>query len=83
MLQDNTKKANLLEGKNSLVFNNINKWSPADIYLASTKGRMVLKQLSSGKNLTSPLKIGKSQISSRSSLVSFAVLNAVMKQLLY
>ena len=43
---------------------------------------MVLKQLSSGKNLTSPLKIGKSKISSLSSLVSFGVLNAVMKHLM-
>ena len=76
------KKRNREERKNDLTFNNLNKWSPADIYLASTKGRMVLKQLSSGKNLTSPLKIGKSKISSLSSLVSFGVLNAVMKQLM-
>ena len=76
------KKRNAAERKNDLTFNNLNKWSPADIYLASTKGRMVLKQLSSGRNLTSPIQIGKSKISSRSSLVSFGVLNAVMKQLM-
>ena len=28
------KKRNRLEGINDLTFNDINKWSPADIYLA-------------------------------------------------
>ena len=81
-MTNKVKERNRAERKNDLTFNNLNKWSPADIYLASSKGRMVLKQLSSGKNLTSPLKIGKSKISSLSSLVSFGVLNAVMKQLM-
>ena len=43
------KKRNRLEGINDLTFNDINKWSPADIYLASQKGRMVIRQLASGK----------------------------------
>ena len=33
--------------QNDLTFNDLNKWSPADIYLVSQKGKMVMRQLAS------------------------------------
>jgi len=69
-------------GKRDLTFNNLNKWSPADIYLASSRGKMILKTLDSGGTLTIPFKIGKTRIYSRDSFVSFGVLNAVLKTLM-
>ena len=69
-------------GKKDLTFNNLNKWSPADIYLASKYGQRVLKEFNSGRALTTPFKIGKTSIYSRDSFVSFGVLNAVMSTLI-
>tara|TARA_R100001594_G_C4026127_1_gene260255 strand:- start:19 stop:1494 length:1476 start_codon:yes stop_codon:yes gene_type:complete len=71
-----------IEGKKDITFSNLNKWTPADIYLASIKGRNVLSQLASGATLKPGIKIGNSTITSKSSLVSFSVLNAIMKQLI-
>ena len=71
-----------IEGKKDLTFANLNKWTPADIYLASTRGRNILRQLASGATLRPGIKIGNSTITSKSSLVSFSVLNAIMKQLI-
>ena len=69
-------------GRRDLIFNNLNKWSPADIYFASSRGRMILKTLDSGGTLMTPFKIGKTKIYSRDSFVSFGVLNAVMSTLI-
>ncbi len=71
-----------IEGRKDITFSNLNKWTPADIYLASTKGRNVLRQLASGATVKPGIKIGNSTITSKSSLVSFSVLNAIMKQLI-
>ena len=68
--------------KKDLKFNNLNKWSPADIYLASKDGQRILKRLASGARLSTPFKLGKSKIYSRDSFVSFSVLNAVVKKLI-
>jgi len=76
------KERNKAENINDLTFNNLNKWTPADIYLASARGRMVLNKLASGKTISPPIKIGKTPITSLSSLMSFGVFNAVMKQLM-
>ena len=75
-----TKKANKLEGKNSLVFNNINKWSPADIYLASVEAQRILKNLASGKKVN--FKSGKLTITSINNFLDFSVLNLLIKQLI-
>ena len=76
------KKRNRLEGINDLTFNDINKWSPADIYLASQKGRMVIRQLASGKVMGRGIKIGKTNIDSLTAMTSFSVLNAFIKQMM-
>ena len=76
------KKRNRLEGINDLTFNDINKWSPADIYLASQRGRMMMRQLASGKVMSRGVKIGKTKIDSLTSMTSFSVLNAMIKQMM-
>ena len=76
------KKRNRLEGINDLTFNDINKWSPADIYLASQRGRIMMRQLASGKVMSRGVKIGKTKIDSLTSMTSFSVLNAMMKQMM-
>ena len=76
------KKRNRLEGINDLTFNDLNKWSPADIYLVSGKGRMIMKQLASGKVMSRGVKIGKTSISSLASMESFAVLNSLIRQMI-
>lgn len=81
-VNDMVKERNRAEKINDLTFNNLNKWTPADIYLASARGRMVLNKLASGKSFSPPIKIGKTSINSLSSLMSFGVFNAIMKQLM-
>ena len=76
------RKRNSEEGLNDLTFNNLNKWSPADIYLSSAYAQRVLKGFASGRNLSTPFKIGKTPLYSKESLVSFAVFNAVIKNLM-
>ena len=46
LTNENVKRANKIDGKNALTFNNINKWSPADIYLASANAQRTFKKLS-------------------------------------
>jgi len=77
---EQVKQANQLEGKNSLVFNNINKWSPADIYLASAKAQRLLKDAASGKKIN--FKSGKFEFTSISNFVDFSVLNLFIKQMI-
>jgi len=77
---EQVKQANQLEGKNSLVFNNINKWSPADIYLASAKAQRLLRDTASGKKIN--FKSGKFEFTSISNFVDFSVLNLFIKQMI-
>lgn len=81
------KARNAEEQLNDLSFNNLNKWSPADIYLSSKKAQRLLLELSSGpdrtpRQLATPLMIGRTRIYSRSCLVSFSVFNSVIKSLM-
>lgn len=76
------QRRNKLEGINDLSFNDINKWSPADIYLASQKGRMTMRQLASGKVMSRGVKVGKTTIDSLTNMTSFSVLNALIKQMM-
>jgi hypothetical protein len=42
---DTSKKMNTVEGaKKSVIFGDINKWSPADIYFASDKARKIIQE---------------------------------------
>ena len=77
------KERNRLPGTpKDLVFSDLNKWSPADIYLASKYGRDTFKKLADGKNLGKPFQLGKTSIVSLNSFVSFSILNAFMKQMI-
>ena len=77
------KKKNRIEKRNDLTFNDLNKWSPADIYLASGRGRMVMRQLSQhGKVMGKGVKIGKTTINTLENMKSFAVLNSLIKQMI-
>ena len=42
---ENVKRANKVDGKNAHTYNNINKWSPADIYFASAKAKKIFNEL--------------------------------------
>ena len=77
---EQVKKANKLENKNALVFNNINKWSPADIYLASANAQRLLKTAASGGKIN--FKSGKFEFTSISNFVDFSVLNLFIKQMI-
>ena len=77
---EQVKKANQLEGKNSLVFNNINKWSPADIYLASSRAQRLLRDAASGKDIN--YSSGNFKFTSISNFVDFSVLNLFIKQMI-
>ena len=57
---DRVRDANKTQGKNTLEFANINKWSPADIYLASKDAQRTLKKLATGQRVS--VKIGKFEI---------------------
>ncbi len=70
-----------------LTFNNLNKWSPADIYLSSKYAQRILSELTSGTDrtprpLTKPIELGQTTIYSRSCFVSFGVLNRLLKTLM-
>ena len=79
---DYVKRKNRDSGQNDLTFNDLNKWSPADIYLVSQRGKMVMRQLASGSVISRGVKIGKTKIDSLTNMQSFAVLNALMKQMI-
>ena len=79
---DYVKRKNRDSDQNDLTFNDLNKWSPADIYLVSQKGRMIMRQLASGGVLSGGVKIGKTKIDSLTNMQSFAVLNSLMKQMI-
>ena len=57
---ENVKRANKVEGKNALTYNNINKWSPADIYLASADAQRNFKKLATGQKVS--IKVGNFKI---------------------
>ena len=80
---DYVKRKNRDSDQNDLTFNDLNKWSPADIYLASGRGRMVMRQLSQhGKVMGKGVKIGKTTIDTLENMKSFAVLNSLIKQMI-
>ena len=79
---ESVKKSNTLEGKSDLTFNNINKWSPADIYLASSKAKSTLSGMASGGNVKFQLGTGGTTLTSIDNFKSFGVLNAFIKEMI-
>ena len=78
---DYVKRKNKDSDQNDLTFNDLNKWSPADIYLVSQRGKW-LCDITSGSVISRGVKIGKTKIDSLTNMQSFAVLNALMKQMI-
>jgi len=77
------EKSNSDNGKGDLIFNDLNKWSPADIYFATDKAKDIVGALGKkGGQLTSPLKIGKFNIESTTDFQTFGVLNMLVKKLI-
>ena len=80
LTNDNVKRANKTEGKNALTFNNINKWSPADIYLASANAQRTFKKLVQGQKVS--IKVGNFMITSADNFQDFSVLNLMIKHMI-
>ena len=81
-VNETVTERNRKERANDLVFSDLNKWSPADIYLVSKEGKKILALLANGKTISPGIKVGKSRITSRTSICSFSVLNAIMRRLI-
>ena len=77
---ENVKRANKVDGKNALTYNNINKWSPADIYLASADAQRNFKKLATGQKVS--IKIGNFMITSINNFQDFSVLNLLIKHMI-
>ena len=80
LTNENVKRANKVDGKNALTFNNINKWSPADIYLASANAQRTFKKLAEGQNVS--IKVGNFMITSADNFQDFSVLNLLIKHMI-
>ena len=77
---DRVRDANKNQGKNALEFRNINKWSPADIYLASKDAQRMLKKLAAGQKVN--IKIGNFKINTINNFQDYSVLNLLIKHLI-
>ena len=77
---DRVRDANKTQGKNTLEFSNINKWSPADIYLASKDAQRMLKKLAAGQKVN--IKIGNFKINTINNFQDYSVLNLLIKHLI-
>lgn len=74
---------NARENVGDLIFNDLNKWSPADIYFATKKARGIFRQLTTGKGKLEPaLKIGKFRITGIQDFVTFNILNILIGKLI-
>ena len=80
LTNENVKRANKVDGKNALTFNNINKWSPADIYLASANAQRTFKKLAEGQQVS--IKVGNFMITSADNFQDFSVLNLLIKNMI-
>ena len=77
---DRVKDANRNQGKRALEFKNINKWSPADIYLASKDAQRTLKKLATGQRVS--VKIGKFEINTIDNFQDYSILNLLIKHMI-
>ena len=69
-VNNTVKQKNKDTGTSDLTFSNLNKWSPADIYIASVAGKKLLVDIASGKPLKKSYKLGKLQLTSLSNFVT-------------
>ncbi len=81
-VNNTVKKKNRDEGTSDLTFNDLNKWSPADIYIASEFGKKLLAEIASGRQLITPYKLGKTHIISLNNFMTFGVFNALIRKLI-
>ena len=81
-VNNTVKQKNKDTGTNDLTFSNLNKWSPADIYIASAAGKKLLADIASGRPLTQSYKLGKLQITSLSNFVTFGVFNDLLRRMI-
>mgnify|MGYP001292851702 FL=1 len=77
---DRVRDANKTQGKNTLEFANINKWSPADIYLASKDAQRNLKRLAARQKVN--IKIGNFRINTIDNFQDYSVLNLLIKHMI-
>ena len=76
------KQKNRDTGSSDLTFSNLNKWSPADIYIASVAGKKLLVDIASGKPLKKSYKLGKLQLTSLSNFVTFGIFNDLLRRMI-
>jgi len=81
-VNETVKRKNREQGTHDLSFNNINKWSPADIYIASREGKKLLEDFASGKMLSQPYKVGRTKLTSINNFMTFGVLNDVLRRMI-
>ena len=81
-VNNTVKEKNRLTKSNDLTFNDLNKWSPADIYIASAAGKKILADIASGRQLSKPYKLGKTHLTSLDNFVTFGIFNALIRKMI-
>ena len=81
-VNNTVKEKNRLTRSNDLTFSNLNKWSPADIYIASAAGKKILADIASGRQLSKPYKLGKTHLTSLDNFVTFGIFNALIRKMI-
>ena len=81
-VNNTVKQKNKDTGTSDLTFSNLNKWSPADIYIASAVGKKLLVDIASGKPLKQSYKLGKLQLTSLSNFVTFGIFNDLLRRMI-
>ena len=81
-VNNTVKQKNKDTGTSDLTFSNLNKWSPADIYIASVAGKKLLVDIASGKPLKKSYKLGKLQLTSLSNFVTFGIFNDLLRRMI-
>ena len=81
-VNNTVKQKNKDTGSSDLTFSNLNKWSPADIYIASAEGKKLLVDIASGKPLKKSYKLGKLQLTSLSNFVTFGIFNDLLRRMI-
>tara|TARA_B100000780_G_C21081971_1_gene435750 strand:+ start:31 stop:1485 length:1455 start_codon:yes stop_codon:yes gene_type:complete len=72
-------KGNPSAGK-SIIPGDLNKWSPADIYYATTKAKVILKDYANGKEHS--FKVGKNTLTTSDDFGDFSGFNSFIKELI-
>lgn len=80
VLFTSTKKAVKRENPSAVVFDNINKWTPADIYFASDYARTLLSNIAKGQDVK--FTIGKVKLINLHYFRNFNLLNEFLRKLI-